>query len=197
MIEVLVADHRAVERLFTALESGTGTPRARRHLVDVIVAELSRHTVVEERFLYPVVRTLLDAGDRIADHEIGAHVSIERALHLLSKLDVADDLFGPLATALVAAVRQHVREEETELFPVLRTACEPDRLRDLGQRMHEAKELAPTRPHPRAPHTPPWNRMLGPLIGVTDKMRDELSDRRTHPEELPRDGVPQRDLRAA
>src|SRR5262245_62183795 len=88
IIEELVADHMAIERLFVEMESGNGTPRERRQLVDVTVAELSRHTAVEERFLYPAVRELLDSGDRIADHEIHEHAAIERTLLELSKVDV-------------------------------------------------------------------------------------------------------------
>lgn len=183
MIDLLVADHRTVEELFVELERGTGTPRERRHLVDVIVAELSRHTAVEERFLYPAVRAYVAAGDRIADHELEEHAAIERTLRALCKVDVTEAAFEALAARLLAHVRQHVREE-TALFPVLRSGCATARLRYLGERSHEAKELAPTRPHPLAPDTPPWNRVLGPLIGVADRMRDELSDRRTHPEQL-------------
>lgn len=40
-----------------------------------------------------------------------------------------------------------------------------------------AKKMAPTRPHPSAPDTPPGNKLLGPGVGLVDRARDLLTGR--------------------
>ena len=41
------------------------------------------------------------------------------------------------------------------------------------------EEAAPTRPHPNAPTRPPWNKVVDPLLGVWDRVRDAATGRRT------------------
>jgi len=45
--------------------------------------------------------------------------------------------------------------------------------------VQQAKKLAPTRPHPSAPDKPPLNKVLGPPVGLVDRVRDALSGRAT------------------
>lgn len=186
LLELLHDHHRAVQELCAALACGSGTPRHRRELVDVVVAELSRHTFLEERFLFPVVRTALADGHRYADRDAAHHGGIEEAVRRLWRLDHHADELGRLGDELTANVRAHVRAAEDQLFPRLRLACPPACLARLGQRAREARELAPTRPHPRAAVSRPWNRLAGPLLGVADQVRDELSGRCTRPDRLTR-----------
>ena len=61
-----------------------------------------------------------------------------------------------------------MKEEEGDLFPKVRKAMTRNELADLGARMEEAKMTAPTRPHPRAPDTPPGNLVAGPMAAVMD-----------------------------
>ena len=68
--------------------------------------------------------------------------------------------------------------EETDLFPRLQAACSEQELAELGAKVQQAKEMAPTRPHPSAPDTPPMNKVLGPPMGLVDRMRDALSGRK-------------------
>ena len=43
----------------------------------------------------------------------------------------------------------------------------------------KSKKMAPTRPHPSAPDRPPANKILGPGVGLIDRMRDALTGRNT------------------
>jgi hypothetical protein len=45
-------------------------------------------------------------------------------------------------------------------------------LEELAQAMEQAKKLAPTHPHPRAPDTPPGNLVAGVAAGAIDKAED-------------------------
>ena len=41
------------------------------------------------------------------------------------------------------------------------------------------KKFAPSRPHPSAPDEPPGDKVLGPVAGLLDRMRDAVSKRGT------------------
>lgn len=180
LIDVLVRDHCTIEDLFLELESVGWQPRRIRDLVDVTVAELMRHTVAEEQYLYPAAHRYLDEGDRLAGHALAEHRAIEGLMSDLMGTDVEHPGFESLINRLIREVRQHVFAEETELFPRLRDECDPNLLVDLGTEVLSAKKLAPTRPHPAAPR----NKLAGPIIGLVDQAVDALTDRPTSVDEL-------------
>ena len=179
LIEVLVHDHREVEEMFAELESGTGDPDRRRLVADAVIAELVRHSVAEEEYLYPATRQALPDGDQVADHEIAEHAEAERTMKTLEALQPDDPEFDRVLAGLMADIRHHIREEEGDLFPRLRTTCTAEELRELGRKVELAKKVAPTRPHPNAPDTPPWNKILAPGAGLVDRVRDALTGRAT------------------
>jgi hemerythrin superfamily protein len=184
LIDILVTDHREVETLFAELETGAGEPEHRRDLVDVAIAELVRHSVAEEMYLYPTARKVLPDGDRMADQEIHEHAEAERIMTELDGLDATHPAFDPTLARLMTAIRDHVRDEESDLFPRLRQVCTPEDLHDLGRRVAAAKKVAPTRPHPLTPDRPPLNKVLAPGAGLIDRVRDALTDRATSPSDL-------------
>ena len=51
--------------------------------------------------------------------------------------------------------------------------------RDLGEKVERAKKLAPTRPHPSAPHSELFHKTVGPGVGMIDRLRDKLTGRQT------------------
>ena len=179
VISVLTEDHRAVEQVFQELESGSDSPEHRRDLTDHVIAELVRHSVAEEHYLYPATRKALSDGDQIADHELSEHSEAERTMKELDGLDPNDPRFGELLGQLMTEVRHHVKDEEEDLVPRLREACSETELTELGEQIVRAKESAPTRPHPTAPKKPPMNKVLDPGAGMVDRMRDALTGRQT------------------
>ena len=74
-------------------------------------------------------------------------------------------------------VTHHAKEEEREMLPKLREALSRKELEELGERMKKAKKMAPTRPHPKAPNTPPGNVAAGPVAAVMDRARDAATGR--------------------
>lgn len=179
LVDIIVEDHRAVQRAFAELEGGAGTPEHRRELADHVIAELVRHSVAEEQYMYPAARRALPDGDEIAEHEIAEHAEAERVMKDLEGVEPTDARFEELLRTLIKDIRHHIEEEETKLLPRLRSACSADELRELGQKVLRAKEIAPTRPHPSAPDRPPANRILAPGMGLIDRIRDRLSGRTT------------------
>jgi hemerythrin superfamily protein len=173
-VEVLVSDHRAVEKIFDKLEAGSGR---RGQLVSEMVRELSIHDAVEKQILYPVVRRQLPRGPRTADKALSEHQRVEE---LLAELDGAD-LEAPSVqrrlTSLMTKVRRHVREEEEAIFPALRDAVTKKFLLELRDELDKAKRMAPTHPHPHAPNSALGTTVTGLGAAAVDRVRDALGSR--------------------
>lgn len=173
-----------MKRLFAESDSGAGDPSHRRQVANAMTAELVRHSVAEEQYLYPLARQVLAGGDDLADHEISQHAEVEELLKRLEPVPATDPSFDRTVREVAAAVLGHIDEEESDLFPRLREACAEDELLVLGRKVSEAKRIAPTRAHPSAPHTPPKNKVLAPGAGLVDRVRDAFSHRATEPDEV-------------
>jgi hemerythrin superfamily protein len=175
-ITLLKDDHRNVERLFKQFEKAG--PRAhvkKRQLVDRIVEELSRHAAAEEQVFYPVVRASVPDTDDITLESLEEHHVVKLLLAELTDMDPEHERFDAKVTVLIENVRHHVEEEETELFPKVREHLGRNDLTDLGATLADAKESAPTRPHPSLPDTAPANVVTGTIAGVADRVGDNLS----------------------
>ncbi|RRS01952.1 hemerythrin domain-containing protein [Glycomyces terrestris] len=177
LIRVVEADHRAFEAAFRELEASAGEPVGRKALVDHVIAELVRHTVVQEQFVHPVVRRVFEDGEAVVERELEAYAEAEALMKALESKGPADLEFEPLLARLIAGVRAHVADEEARLLPRLAAACDAEELQDLGFKVQAAKAFAPTRPHPHAPDTTPANLVVGPGVGFIDHIRDALANR--------------------
>ncbi|MFF3443749.1 hemerythrin domain-containing protein [Streptosporangium sp. NPDC002721] len=178
VIAVLTHDHREVEQMFSELERlGESDVDRRRQLTEKVIIELVRHSVAEEAYLYPAVRELVPGGGELADRELTEHAEAEQTMKLLEQTDADDPDYEILLGQLMSVIRTHVREEEGELFPRLRDNATPEQLAELGHKVQAIKKIAPTRPHPAAPDTPPANKVLGPFVGLVDRMRDAVTGR--------------------
>ncbi|MER7170189.1 hemerythrin domain-containing protein [Streptomyces mesophilus] len=177
IIQELTTDHREVEELFARIGKLPPGDSERKQLVDEVTIELVRHSVAEEQQLYPAVREHVSGGDALADKELADHSRVENLLKDLEQCQADDPRFDALVARLQAEVGEHVADEEQNLFAQLATSCSPHTLHELGEKVRTAKKLAPTRPHPSAPSTPPANTLLAPGVGLVDRIRDYVSGR--------------------
>ena len=177
VIDELVTDHREVEELFGRIEALPSGDKDRKVFADQATIELVRHSVAEEAHLYPAVREYLPNGDAIADKEIDDHSKAEQIMKDLEGCEADDPEFDRLIGMLMNEIRSHVADEEENLFPQLRQAAPAGALDELGDKVRQAKRMAPTRPHPSAPDQPPANKLLAPGAGLVDRMRDALTGR--------------------
>jgi hypothetical protein len=181
LVDVLVADHDELRTLVSALAAPGGDDQNR---LTVTIAELSRHLVVEEDYLYPAVREVVPDGVPLANEALAASAETERLAQHIERTSQTDTDRTGLVRSLTDAVHRHIETTERALFPRLRQHCPPAQLRFLAGQVMMAKRTAPTRPHPHDPRTPPWNQIVTPGIGLVDRVRDALSGRPTKPEQL-------------
>lgn len=74
-------------------------------------------------------------------------------------------------------LRHHAQDEEQEQFPRLREQLPRETLVELRGKVDRAKRLAPTRPDPEAPNAELFHKLVGPGVGMIDRMRDKLTGR--------------------
>ncbi len=97
----------------------------------------------------------------------------------MEDVDASDPSFMELVRQLEAHLRHHVNEEESNQFPQLWAHIPAEKLIDMGQKVQSAKKLAPTRPHPSAPHSELFHKTIGPGVGMVDRLLDKLTGRQT------------------
>ena len=180
-IALLTRDHREVEQLFKQFERLTErAQKSMKKIVTKMIRELAIHSAVEEMLFYPAVRTAgLKAGTRAGEaasdlvlESLEEHHIVKWTLSELEKMDPEDERYCAKVEVLIESVRHHVEEEEGDLFPKARKLLGEEMLDELGQRMEKAKNLVPTRPHPRSPDTPPGNMVAGLMASMMDRTKD-------------------------
>jgi hemerythrin superfamily protein len=175
VVDILTTDHHEVLDLVSRIP--TADPAQRRDLADTVIAELMRHSVAEEMYVYPAMRDRLPDGEAKVQHDIEEHQELEEVMKELEGVDAADARFLEVLGRLAEVLRDHVSDEETEHFPELRARVSADELVEMGRKVETAKKAAPTRPHPSAPHSEVFHKLVGPGVGMVDRLRDKLTGR--------------------
>ena len=175
VVDILTTDHHEVMDLVGQIP--TADPAQRRDMVETVIAELMRHSVAEEMYVYPAMREHLPDGERSVQHDTEEHQQLVEIMKELEDVDTADPRFLERLGRLEAVLRDHVADEERDQFPQLRAHLTRDQLVHIGRQVETAKKAAPTRPHPSAPHSALFHKTLGPGVGLVDRLRDALTGR--------------------
>jgi hemerythrin superfamily protein len=138
-IELLIADHENVRRLFDEYEElvdDEADEEDRQALAEEICAMLTVHSMLEQEIIYPAAREAVDDQDQLDEAEV-EHQSIDDMVAQIQELDPSEELYDAKVKVLSELVEHHVREEEDELFPKLE-ASELD-LDELGHSLQERR----------------------------------------------------------
>jgi hemerythrin-like domain-containing protein len=183
VVDLLSADHREFDRIFTELEGlrGRSEPDAltrKRELVDEVTIGLVKHSVAEETQVYPRVEKQVDKGE--AEHSKEEHAEAEETMKRLERMDPDDPGFDGAVEELIREIRHHVEHEEGRMFVELRASFSRDELVDMAQKVEAVKKIAPTRAHPMTPNEPGIRLAVGPVASLLDHLRDAVSGRGKH-----------------
>jgi hemerythrin superfamily protein len=161
-IDVLTHDHREVEQLFEQYRQ-TRSPS----VVERVCRELTVHTAVEEKVMYPVLGREVQDGAGMKQHAEEEHQEVRDAIFEIERLGHANPGVDRCMQVIMQGVADHVEEEEHEVFPAMRAQLGDERIRALGE------EVDATR-----------RRLLdaasqaGPLIDLTKDKLYELAKQR-------------------
>jgi iron-sulfur cluster repair protein YtfE (RIC family) len=115
--KLLEADHRQVEALFEAIDKADGSERAK--LIGELETSLKAHMQLEEQVLYPAMAPV--TGKEEVEEGNTEHELARKSLAEMVRLGPDDPGFGAAMEATKAGIEHHVKEEETEVFPKLRS----------------------------------------------------------------------------
>jgi len=134
---LLKADHRKVEELFSQLESASG--QAKMRVFEQIKMELELHTHIEEKIFYPALEKPKQTHELTLE-AYEEHDVVKKLLQQMSKAKSATEEWEAQATVLQENVEHHVEEEENELFPKAEAALSEEQIEALGEQMEAEKE---------------------------------------------------------
>jgi hemerythrin superfamily protein len=146
-ITLLKADHREIRRLFREYHrTGPRAVKAKARLVNQIIELLTVHTYVENEVVYPQVREMLpqledDVLESYEEHHVADVLCAE-----LAAMKPEDERFDAKTTVLIENVTHHIKEEEDDWFPKVRSGLRRKQLRELGTELEAAKQRAPRNP---------------------------------------------------
>jgi hemerythrin superfamily protein len=173
----LTTDHREAEALLAQIRASSGEER--RDLTDVLIAELVRHSVAEEMYVYPAMKQHLPDGEEAVRHDVEEHKALEVIMKQLEAADPDGAEFMYRIDELADTLRDHIQDEESDQFPQLRAAVPHQQLVEIAEMVELAKHVAPTRPHPSSPNTALFHKTVGLGVGMIDRLRDKLTGRPT------------------
>lgn len=141
-IELLKGDHREVEQLFKQYEDikEGAEDAAKEELVAQICDALTVHAQIEESIFYPAARQALqqEEGQDLLNEAAVEHQTLKDIIGRLEMAPTSDPLYDAGVTVLSEYVKHHVREEENELFPKVRSS-DMD-LQAIGGQLAELKQ---------------------------------------------------------
>jgi hemerythrin superfamily protein len=147
-IALLTADHNRVRGLFTRFKAAheaedTG---ALAEIAATIFTELTVHTEIEEQIFYPRVHELSEEVGETVDEGLEEHHVVKVLMGEIKELEPSDDKWVAKMQVLIENVEHHAEEEETELFPSVRSKMDADSLTRLAEKLEAGKSSlgAPT-----------------------------------------------------
>jgi len=172
IVACITRDHRKAETLFDLVSAATTNDEKKKYFA-LLIKELSIHTAVEERIVYPVIPSVLPDGHQMYEKLLADHQSQKEVLAELESLDVTDPKFNTRFNFLKENVLTHVREtEEKDILPKLEAALTLKSKMDMGANYERAKYTAPTHPHPSAPNKGFFGSVAQVLSAPIDSLRD-------------------------
>lgn len=141
-IALLEADHRRFEDLLKQGEDTTERAvKGRTELLKTLSEELNLHELVEEKILYPALKSNPEARDIVLEGYQEHHIAdvLTRELHGLSP---QDERWGAKFKVLKESLEHHIKEEENDMFRKARGIFSSEDLLRLGAEMARMKAEA-------------------------------------------------------
>jgi hemerythrin-like domain-containing protein len=141
-LELLKQDHREVDKLFSQYEDikEGAEDAAKEELVSQICDALTVHAQIEETIFYPAARRALsqEKGQDLLNEAAVEHQTLKDIIARLEAAPTSDPLYDAGVKVLSEYTKHHVREEENELFPKVRSA-DMD-LQAIGEQLARRKQ---------------------------------------------------------
>ena len=133
-IALLEKDHREVEAMFEQFEKLESKPE-KAQLAAKICLALTVHTTIEEELLYPPAHKKIEHD--LVDEAIVEHNGAKLLIAEIEAMKPSEHLYDAKVKVLSEYIKHHVKEEQDEMFPQLRSSGID--LEDLGEQLMQRK----------------------------------------------------------
>ena len=134
-IEMLREDHQKVQDLFQQFERSRENDE-KEQIVKNAVSELEVHAALEEEIFYPAAQRQIDEKELIDEAREEHHV-VKLLIGELKKMSAQGERYDAKFKVLAESVKHHIKEEESELFPMLEDNLDTE---GLGAEMEKRKQ---------------------------------------------------------
>jgi hemerythrin superfamily protein len=132
--EALKTEHDQVDAVFKLLEQTTDKDTGKRTAgIEKIAYALSKHAVEEENIIYPALREADE--EAAAKHLYDDHGDIKTFIYQLKQMPKDDPQWLTKLRAFHSLIREHVREEEEEIYPAFHAKMTEEQNRKLSKAM--------------------------------------------------------------
>ena len=129
-IALLEKDHREVEAMFKTFEK-LESKSEKAQLAAKICTALTVHTMIEEEILYPPAHKKIEHD--LVDEAIVEHNGAKQLIAEIEAMKPSEHLYDAKVKVLSEYIKHHVKEEQDEMFPQLRSSGID--LRKLGEQL--------------------------------------------------------------
>ena len=140
VLQILKDEHDQAKALFTQLEQAQGQRASQ--LWTELSDHLTLHEELEEKLFYPQLKQEPAARDLVLEGYQEHHV-MDVLIEEMSELQPGDETWQPKLKVLQENAEHHIEEEESELFPKVRTIWDAERRQQLGRQWQEEKQRRP------------------------------------------------------
>lgn len=137
-VALLKADHREVEKLFKKYQGlGERAIKSKGTTIQKVCTELQVHDVLERELLYPMTEPI---DGKLTEHALEEHQEVNDLIEEIQNTEPDDERMEGLMAKLISDVKEHVQEEEKQLFPKLQKGVDKITLKETGKAMSELKK---------------------------------------------------------
>ena len=136
MFELLKQDHRRVSQIINQMMKSSGTDR--EDLLDELTDELDEHMDIEETYLYPKLESIAETKNIIRD-SYEEHKMVKNQLEKLQEISVDEDEWDNTLQAMKENIDRHVKQEETNTFPLAQKLLNKQQLQETNQEIVDKK----------------------------------------------------------
>ncbi|NUN64059.1 DNA nickase [Pseudanabaena biceps] len=133
--ELIRLDHTKVYTLFSQIKT-TNDPQKLEEYFGQVYQDLCTHAAAEEQVIYPVVRPYFNDVQKLYDEQ----AEMKQTLEQIKTMNCEDTVAFKAAVDLLAtAVNKHIKEEEEEMFPRIRSTFGDEQQKQMAADFLAAK----------------------------------------------------------
>ncbi len=141
ILTILKNDHKELKQILSDIEDTTErAAKKRATLFAKFKEEIVAHARAEEKAVYDELLEVLKKDDRDTILEgYEEHHLVDKWVPEIAKLSPTDESWAPKCKVLKEMLEHHIKEEEDEIFSLIRDEFDADALKTMGDRFEALK----------------------------------------------------------